>query len=77
MTRSIGDFIFKMNLKSAKRDPATFALSNIPEIQELQFSQSQNSTNMILMCCDGIWDGTVFPKDDIPFENDSAFSGQS
>ena len=65
MTRSIGDFMFKMNLRSRQRDPGNNALSNEPDVQEFIFDKDKNSTDMILMGCDGIWDGTVESEDNL------------
>ena len=63
MSRSVGDFMFKMNLTQRRRDPSTNALSNEPDVQEFSFSDDPKSMDMILMGCDGIWDGTVLPEE--------------
>lgn len=63
MPRSIGDFMFKLNLRTRSRDPKQTALSNDADIDEVCFSSDNQSLDMILMGCDGIWDGTVASKD--------------
>lgn len=59
MSRSIGDFMFKMNLYDSEADSSNYALSNEASILELTLSNDENSTELILMGCDGIWDGTI------------------
>lgn len=62
MTRSVGDFMYKMNLRSNEVDPNNNALSNEPEIVQFDLSTENKSIDMILMGCDGIWDGTVMQE---------------
>lgn len=59
MTRTIGDFMFKMNLRSRNTNPSLNALSNEPDIKEVNLSQKGQSIDLVLMGCDGIWEGTV------------------
>ena len=75
MSRSIGDFMFKMNLnvesgtsKLPVKDSSRFGLSNEADIQELEFGKNddnQDGFDMILMGCDGIWEGTQLPVDEL------------
>ena len=64
MTRSVGDFMFKMNLKKKKVSPNMNALSNEPEVKEFSFSKADHSTDIVLMGCDGIWEGTMLHEDE-------------
>lgn len=59
MTRSIGDFMFKMNFKQKTRDSSSYALCNEPEIEEFSLSSGDHATEMILLGCDGLWDGVI------------------
>lgn len=73
MTRSIGDFMFKMNLKSRNMSPNLNALSNLADVQEFNMSNKDQTFDMVLMGCDGIWDGTTglsCTQTDIDTQND-------
>ena len=59
MSRSIGDFMFKMNLIYGDVESNEYALSNEPSICKFTLSSDMNSTEVILMGCDGIWDGSL------------------
>ena len=70
MTRSLGDFMFKMNLRTMSNDSSTNALSSEPDIQEISFSNKKGALDIILMGCDGIYDGITFDSDDDEFGAD-------
>ena len=64
MSRSIGDFTFKSNLyDNMNDDPRSFAISNEPECQSFSFSSESQSFDVMLMGCDGIWDGTMLSQE--------------
>ena len=62
MTRSIGDFMFKINLKSFDQESEYFALSNEADVVEFDFSTERGATDMLVLGCDGIWDGTEYKE---------------
>lgn len=63
MSRTIGDFMFKLNFKKPDSTSFEYALSNEADVKEFEFSKNvkddQPDIEFILMGCDGIWDGAV------------------
>ena len=63
MTRTIGDFMFKFNLSNVDQQSEKFGLKSEPDIGEFKFSDDKNQIDLIVMGCDGIWDGTMDNSD--------------
>lgn len=62
MTRSLGDFAFKTNLLTPfPHSSSTYALSNLPALEKFSLGpkpEQPQDLEMILLGCDGLWDGT-------------------
>ena len=62
ISRTLGDFWYKKNLRTNSRDTSKFAINTESDVKSIKFFDSStvendNEFDFILIGCDGIWEG--------------------